>query len=91
MFQKFLPIVQTMIDSFKLNTSGLSSMENLDSTTGLDNDSSIRDSMPLDDAIPFLDEQPSLPFSSFSQPWIFNCSWIGLLIAFSMEHLYLVG
>ena len=66
MYEKFLPIVQTMIDSFKLNTSGLSSMENLDSTTGLDNDSSITDSMPLDDAIPFLDEQPSLPFSSSS-------------------------
>ena len=66
MYEKFLPIVQTMIDSFKLNTSGLSSMENLDSTTGLDNDSSITDSMPLDDAIPFLDEQPPLPFSSSS-------------------------
>jgi hypothetical protein len=63
-YDKFLPVVQTMIDSFKLNTSDLSSMENLDGITALGNDSSITDSMPLDDAIPFLDEQPSLPFSS---------------------------
>lgn len=72
MYEKFLPTVQTMMDSFKLNTSGLSSMENLDSTTGLDNDSSITDSMPLDDAIPFLDEQPSLPFSSSSSAMDFQ-------------------
>jgi hypothetical protein len=63
MYEKFLPVVQTMIDSVQLNTSDMSSMENLDSTTTLDNDSSITDNM-LDDAIPFLDEQPSLPFSS---------------------------
>ena len=65
MYEKFLPIVQTMMNSLKLDTSSLSSMENLNSTTtSLGNDSSITDSMPLDDAIPFLDEQPSLPFSS---------------------------
>ncbi len=63
-YDKFLPIVQTMIDSFKLNTSDLSSLENLDGITTLGNDSSITDSIPLDDAIPFLDEQPSMPFSS---------------------------
>ncbi|HYZ59645.1 MAG TPA: PsbP-related protein [Nitrososphaeraceae archaeon] len=67
MYEKFLPIVQTMMNSLKLNTSSLSSMENLNSTTSLGNDSSsITDSMPLDDAIPFLNEQPSLPFSSSS-------------------------
>lgn len=64
MYEKFLPIVQTMMNSLKLDTSNMSSMENLDSTTSLGNDSSITDSMPLDDAIPFLNEQPSLPFSS---------------------------
>ena len=63
-YEKFLPIVQTMIDSFKLNTSDLSSMENLDTTTSLSDGSNITDSIPLDDAIPFLDEQPPLPFSS---------------------------
>jgi hypothetical protein len=63
-YEKFLPIVQTMIDSFKLSTSDPSSMENLDSTTTLGDDNNITDSIPLDDAIPFLDEQPSLPFSS---------------------------
>jgi hypothetical protein len=66
MYEKFLPIVQTMMNSLKLNTSSLSSMENLNSTMSLGNDSSITDSMPLDDAIPFLNEQPSLPFSSSS-------------------------
>lgn len=64
MYEKFLPIVRTMMNSLKLDTSNMSSMENLDSTTSLGNDSSITDSMPLDDAIPFLNEQPSLPFSS---------------------------
>lgn len=64
MYEKFLPIVQTMMNSLKLDTSNMSSMENLNSTTSLGNDSSITDSMPLDDAIPFLNEQPSLPFSS---------------------------
>jgi hypothetical protein len=64
MYEKFLPVVQIMIESFKLNTSGLSSMENLDSTTTLGNGSDITDSIPSDDTIPFLDEQPSLPFSS---------------------------
>ena len=54
MYEKFLPIVQTMMNSLKLDTSSLSSMENLNSTTtSLGNDSSITDSMPLDDAIPF--------------------------------------
>lgn len=64
MYEKFLPIVRTMMNSLKLDTSNMSSMENLNSTTSLGNDSSITDSMPLDDAIPFLNEQPSLPFSS---------------------------
>jgi hypothetical protein len=64
MYEKFLPIVHTMMNSLKLNTSSLSSMENLNSTPSLGNDSSITDSMPLDDAIPFLNEKPSLPFSS---------------------------
>jgi hypothetical protein len=64
MYEKFLPIVQTMMNSLKLDTSNMSSMENLNSTSSLGNDSSITDSMPLDDAIPFLNEQPSLPFSS---------------------------
>jgi hypothetical protein len=52
------------MNSLKLDTSNMSCMENLNSTTSLGNDSSITDSMPLDDAIPFLNEQPSLPFSS---------------------------
>ena len=30
MYEKFLPVVQTMIDSVQLNTSDMSSMENLD-------------------------------------------------------------
>jgi PsbP-like protein len=64
MYERFLRIVQTMMNSLKLDTSSLSSMENPNSTTSLGNDSSITDSMPLDDAIPFLNEQPSLPFSS---------------------------
>ena len=64
MYEKFLPIVRTMMNSLELDTSNMRSMENLDSTTSLGNDSSITDSMPLDDAIPFLNEQPSLPFSS---------------------------
>ena len=64
MYEKFLPIVRTMMNSLELDTSNMRSMENLDSTTSLGDDSSITDSMPLDDAIPFLNEQPSLPFSS---------------------------
>jgi hypothetical protein len=63
MYEKFLPVVQTMIDSVQLNTSDMSGMENLDSTTTLDDGGNITDSIPLDDVIPFLDEQPSLPFS----------------------------
>ncbi|HEU4446881.1 MAG TPA: hypothetical protein VFR94_19575 [Nitrososphaeraceae archaeon] len=64
MYEKFLLIVQTMMNSLKLDTSSLNSMENLNSTTSLGNDNSITDSMPLDDAIPLLNEQPSPPFSS---------------------------
>lgn len=63
-YEKFLPVVQAMMNSVQLNTSDMSSMGNLDSTTTLDDGSNITDSIPLDDAIPFLDEQPSLPFSS---------------------------
>ena len=55
MYEKFLPVVQTMIDSVQLDTSDMSSIGDLDSTTTLGNDSSITDSMLLDDAIPFLD------------------------------------
>ncbi|MGI8831538.1 MAG: PsbP-related protein [Nitrososphaeraceae archaeon] len=71
MYEKFLPIVQTMIDYFKLDTSGLSSMENLDSTTDLSNGSDIMDSLPSfqDDTIRFLDEQP---FSSSSSAMDFD-------------------
>ena len=55
MYEKFLPVVQTMIDSVQLDTSDMSSIGDLDSTTTLGNDSSITDSMLLDDTIPFLD------------------------------------
>ena len=51
MYEKFLPVVQTMIDSVQLDTSDMSSIGDLDSTTTLGNDSSITDSMLLDDAI----------------------------------------
>lgn len=55
MNEKFLPVVQTMIDFFQLNTSDMSSMENLGSTTTLGNDTSITGCMLLDVAIAFLD------------------------------------
>ena len=42
MYEKFLPVVQTMIDSVQLDTSDMSSIGDLDSTTTLGNDSSIR-------------------------------------------------
>jgi hypothetical protein len=41
MYEKFLPVVQTMIDSVQLNTSDMSGMENLDSTTTLDDGGNI--------------------------------------------------